>query len=375
MSPPDDRSPRVRAFSQMVSRPVEWLWPNWLPLGKLALFEGDPGLGKSLITLDLCARLSTGKPLPDGSPGPGPCNCLLFSAEDGGEDTIRPRLEAAGADMDRIFGFYRDGDDLTAPLCLPSQAGALDDILTQTRARLVVLDPITAFLDPGVQIASDPSVRRALFPLQRLAVKHRCVFELMRHLNKTGGGVALYRGMGSIAFTACCRCIWLVDEDPTDPTRSILAQVKASLAGRPPSLAYSLPPPGTPIPTVTWLGTSDLTADQLLAGPAKVPPPSPRQRASEFLAAVLEDGPLTSREIWAAAQEHDLAERTLQRVKDELGIRSVRVYLGKKQLSYWLLPGQELPDSVPPEARPPDLEPWLAPLREQFPPSTPLDDM
>ncbi|HEV3262496.1 MAG TPA: hypothetical protein VG013_36930 [Gemmataceae bacterium] len=144
---------------------------------------------------------------------------------------------------------------------------------------------------------------------------------------------------------------------------------------RPSSLAYSLPPPGTPVATVTWLGTSDLTADQLLAGPAKLPPPSMRDRARDFLEGLLQAGPLSSRDIWTAAQEHDLTQRTLHRAKEDLGIRSVRVYLGRGPRSYWLLPGQELPDSVPPEAVAPDLEPWLAPLREQFPPSTPLDNM
>jgi len=202
-----------------------------------------------------------------------------------------------------------------------------------------------------------------------------CAFELLLHLNKTGGRVAIYRGMGSIGFAACCRSIWLVGSDPQDPTCSILAHVKSSLAARPPSLAYSLPPPGTPTPTVTWLGSSELTADQLLGGPAKAPPLSAVDRAREFLATVLEAAPLTLGDVWAAAQEHNLTQRTLQRAKQELGIRSVRVYLGRGPLSYWLLPGQELPDSIPPEAVPPDLEPWLAPLREQYPPSTPLDDL
>ena len=370
-----ERAPSLRPFSQVVARPIDWLLPGRLPLGKLTIFEGDPGLGKSLITIDLCARLTTGKPLPDGSPGIEPCNCILLSAEDGAADTILPRLQAAGADLTRVFGFHRDGDDLAEPIRLPSQAGALGAMLTQTGARFVVIDPITAFLDPGVQIASDPAVRRALFPLQQLALQHRCAIELLLHLNKTGGSVALYRGLGSIAFNACCRSIWLAAHDPQDPGRSILTQVKTSLAARPPSLAYQLPPAGTPVPTVTWLGTSDLTADQLLTGPARLPPPSPRDRAREFLADFLEDGPRTARDIWAAAQEHGLAERTLRRAKLELNVRSLRVYVDKVPLNYWLLPGQQLPDSVPPEAVPPDLEEWLAPLREKYPPSTPLDDM
>ena len=373
--PPNDHAPALRPFSQVVARPIEWLLPGRLPLGKLTIFEGDPGLGKSLITIDLCARLSTGRPLWDGSPGLQPCNSILLSAEDSAADTILPRLQAAGADLTRVFTFHRDGDDLAEPLRLPSQVGALDAMLTQTGARFVVIDPITAFLDPSVQIASDPSVRRALFPLQQLALKHRCAIELLLHLNKTGGGVALYRGLGSIAFNACCRSIWLADRDPHDPTRSILAQVKSSLAAPQPSLAYQLPPADAPVPTVAWLGTSDLTADQLLAGPARAEPVSAYDRARDFLEACLEDGPRTSRAVWQMAQEAGLSERTLRRAKQELNVRSVRVYVDKVLLSYWLWPGQQLPDSVPPEAVPPDLEEWLAPLREKYPPSTPLDDL
>src|SRR4051794_29857000 len=154
----------VQAVGQLTSRPVEWLWPGRLALGKLAILDGDPGLGKSLLALDLCARLSTGRPFPDGSASPGPANALVLNGEDGEEDTVRPRLQALGADLERVFVLDRD-DDAASPLRLPAQLALLDEAIRLTQARLVVIDPIMAFLDERVLTMSDQSVRRLLYPL------------------------------------------------------------------------------------------------------------------------------------------------------------------------------------------------------------------
>src|SRR5262249_10510590 len=151
-----------------------WLWPERLPLGKLVILDGDPDLGKSLLSLDLCARLSTGRPFPDGRPGPGPANALVLSAEDTAADTILPRLLRLGADTARVFVWPRARDDEAWPWRSPAPADRLDDALRRTDARLAVIDPVMAFLDDSVPYASDPSVRRALSPLMHLAEKHRC---------------------------------------------------------------------------------------------------------------------------------------------------------------------------------------------------------
>src|SRR4051794_9137327 len=209
----------VRPVSQVAPRPLEWLWPGRLALGKLAILDGDPGLGKSLLALDLCARLSTGRPWPDGSPSPGPAACLVLNGEDGDDDTVLPRLQALGAELDRVFVWRRQ---LAAPLSLPSQANLLDEALDFTHARLLVIDPIMAFLDSSVLSASDQSIRRALFPLHCLAEKHRCVALMIRHLNKTTLRRALYRGGGSIGLTGACRSAWLVGPDPHEPDRRVL---------------------------------------------------------------------------------------------------------------------------------------------------------
>src|SRR5215831_13080294 len=109
---------QLQRVNELKPEPLSWLWQQRLGLGKLAMLDGDPGLGKSLVALDLCARLSTGRPMPDGSPGLGPGNALVLNAEDGPEDTTRPRLEALGADLERVF-VLRPSDELGSPLRLP----------------------------------------------------------------------------------------------------------------------------------------------------------------------------------------------------------------------------------------------------------------
>jgi hypothetical protein len=174
---------------------------------------------------------------------------------------------------------------------------------------------------------------------------------------------------------AACRSAWLVARDPQEAQRCVLAQLKNNLAAPQPSLAYQVQAPPGAQPTVTWLGPSALSADQLAGGPsARPPPPTPRERARAFLRQVLADGPRTSRELWPLAQEQGLTESTLHRARRDLRARYVRVGVEGRLVSYWLLEGQELPASVPPESVPPDVEPWLAPLREKYPPLTPLDD-
>lgn len=144
-----------------MSQAVSWLWPEVLPEGKLLILDGDPDLGKSLLALDLCARLSTGRPFPDGRPGPGAAaNALVLSAEDNPADTIVPRLVRLGGDPGRVTVWQRARDDEDWPWQFPSQIDGLDDALRQSDARLGVIDPIMAFLDDRVLSASDQSVRR-----------------------------------------------------------------------------------------------------------------------------------------------------------------------------------------------------------------------
>jgi hypothetical protein len=361
--------------SDLGPRPVEWLWPRRLALGKLAILDGDPGLGKSLLTLDLCARLSTGRPWPDGAASPGPWPSLILQGEDNPHDTLRPRLHALGADLSRVF--YPDSDDplAAAPLRLPSGTPALEDSVAQTGARLLVIDPLTLFLDPGVCINYEPSARQALEPLARMAEARRCAVLFVRHLNKHGGWRALYRGSGNIGVVATCRSAWLVAADPDAPARRVFANVKNNLAPLQPSLAYEVRTAEGAPPPVAWLGASAWGADDLLAARPRPTAAEARDEAKEFLAAALADGPLTSTELWARMREHGLSERTLYRARQLLNVRTVCRFRDRRRVNYWLLPLQELPAEAPEDADADAVDESLRRLNELFPSSNPLDEM
>jgi hypothetical protein len=362
--------------SQLQPRSVSWLWPGRLAKGKLSILEGDPGLGKTLVCLDLCARLTTGRAFPDGSPGAEPANAIVLEAEDDKDDTTIPRLRAMGADMSRIFVEDQRDTGLWESFCFPVHLGKLDELLTTTQAALVVISPISEFLEGWIISNSERSVRQVLSPLAKLAEKHRCVIQMVRHLNKRTGSQAVYRGGGSISFIAASRSGWLIGRDPENAGRSVLAQVKNNLASIQPSLAFEIQAGESGQPVISWLGTCSWSADELLLAAGHSPLPSgARVEAGDFLVDFLSDGPKTSREVWEAAKEQGLSKRTIDRAKKDKEIRSSRVWLGRKQISYWLLKDQKLEGMVPAEAVPADLEPWLEPLRREFPPPTPLDDL
>jgi hypothetical protein len=361
------------AIDVVESRPINWLWPGRLALGKLAIVDGDPGLGKSLVTLDLCARLSRGRPFPDNTTGPGCANALILNGEDNAADTIRPRLQALDADLQRVFVWHAMDELDGGLLSLPADTAVLEDALTETHARLLVIDPIMAFLGPGVQSSSDTSVRRALLPLARLADRHNAAVLMVRHLNKQPGRSPLYRGGGSIGFLAACRSGWLIARHPKEPGQCVLAPLKNNLAQPQPSLAYQVEQGQAQTLSLTWLGPTDWTAAQLLARPPRATKPAPdRERACEFLEEYLHDGPRTSREIWDEAKRRKLRPRTLERAKKELAIRSREVCNDGQRIRYWLLPGQELPKIA--ASLDADLDRMLEELKAKYPPPSPLDE-
>jgi hypothetical protein len=364
----------VRPVCELAPRPVEWLWPLRLALGKLALLEGDPGLGKSLVTLDLAARLSTGRPWPDGSAAPGAWPSLIFEGEDDNRDTLLPRLGALGADLSRVF--FPDGEDPLAapPLRLPSQAAALDGAVVRTGARLLVLDPLAEFLDPQVSANNEASIRRALSPLARIAAARGCAVLMVRHLNKGEGRRAVYRGSGSVALLAPCRSAWLVADLPDAPgsARRVLAQVKNNLASPQPSLAFEVTAEDGGPARLLWSGPVPLGADVLLGRPRAAA--KPRDAARAFLEEVLADGPLTSQDLWQRVQAEGLASATVKRAKKLLGVRSQWVKVDGRAVSYWMLEGQNLPPEVKPQTEQDQLDIELDRILREDGPGNPLDD-
>lgn len=319
---------------------VSWLWPGYLPAGKLCLVDGDPGAGKSTITLDLAARVSTGSAMPDGAPCGRPGHVLLASAEDGIADTIRPRLEAAGADLTRVSVLTEllDDEQRGRPLDLSTDLAGIRAHITRVGATLVVVDPLMAFIGPGVDSHRDQDVRRALHPLANLADQTGATVLIVRHLNKSSAGSALYRGGGSIGIIGAARAAFVVATDPDDAERRVLAPTKSNLAVQPPSLLYRLvSDPGRGCGRIVWEGVSARHADELLSSGE---PQGEQTEAATFLRELLEVEPLPAKIVLARARDAGVAERTLKRAKSQLAVVSVKVGYGDDARWLWRLPDE-----------------------------------
>jgi hypothetical protein len=345
----------ARPLSQINSKSIRWLWEPYLPRGKLAVFDGDPGVGKSFVTVDLAARLSRGGPLPDGKPLDRPHTTILLSAEDDAADTIRPRAEAAGADLDRIIAL---GAEDRAPLFFPDQVAELEELICAHAADLVVIDPIMAFLSLDVAANLDQCVRRGLGPLAAVAARTDCAIVLIRHLRKSEGGRAVHRGVGSIGFIATARTGLFAARHPVDPTVSVLAVPKTNAAGIESalSLAYRIKSREANRAVIDWIGSASLSADALNQSlPA---PLRPREWAATWLTNVLASGPRKSTEILAGAAAVGIPEATLNRAKQELRVGARKVHSKDRAEWYWYDPCAPWPKDAPfPQPRPGELPP------------------
>ncbi len=301
---------------------VEWLWDRRIPLGKITLISGDPGLGKSLMTLDLAARITRGRRMPDGSPG-FDGNVVILSAEDGLGDTIRPRLEVAGADLDRVISLATlptpDGHERM--FVIPDDLPQLIEVVKDVNAVLVIVDPLMAFLSSRINAHRDQDVRRALAPLAMAANKHRFAVAVVRHLNKsTTTGNPLYRGGGSIGIGGAARSEMIVGEDPSNRERRIAAPTKSNLGPPMPALAYRIEATDD-VARVVWDGTSELTAETLLVQ-TSAEERSQGATAREFILELLADGPQEGAAVEKRAGELDIKHSTLWRAKRDLKVIS-----------------------------------------------------
>lgn len=323
---------------------LEWLWRGYLARGKLAILDGDPEMGKSLLTIDLIARLSRGDALPDGSKVPRPGTSILLSAEDDAGDTVRPRAEAAGADLARLVIPNFGGRIPRLPVDIP----ALEELIRACSADLVVIDPVMAFLPPGVAANLDQCVRQVLSPLAVLAGRTGCAILLVRHLVKKSLARALLRGQGSVGIIAAVRTGLFVAPHPDDPTVRVLAATKSNVGRRPPALGYRVIESPAGQPTIEWTGPVDLLADSLCRKKLSTLVRA-RDRAIDWLKRELADGPRKSAELYAAAAEVGIPERTLNRAKSELPARSHRVWDEKANCGewYWYDPDAAWPKKAP----------------------------
>lgn len=183
-------------MSDVQSQEIEWLWYPFIPYGKLTIVQGDPGDGKTTLVLNIAAKLSKGEGLEEDMKVPEPMNIIYQTAEDGLADTVKPRLETAGADCERILVI----DESDKSLSMSDER--LEDALKQTGARLLILDPIQAYLGGGMDMNRANEDRDMTKKLGALAEKYKCAIVLIGHMNKAAGNKAAYRGMGSIDFFA-----------------------------------------------------------------------------------------------------------------------------------------------------------------------------
>jgi hypothetical protein len=337
----------VTIMSDVAPEAVRWLWEGRIPLGKLTVLEGDPKGGKSTITLDLMARVTTGGVMPDGSASDldeSAC-CVLMTAEDGLADTVRPRLDLAGADAARVAVWEavvtrsEDTAELRMP-SLPLDVVRLEALVTEYGAKLVVVDVLAAYLGERVDSHHDNDVRRALAPLAKMAERTGAAVVVLRHLNKGPGTKAMYRGGGSIGISGQARSILLAGLDPNDEDkrRRVLAVTACNLAAEAPSLTYELVSDGPRAPVrIAWTGASTLSADDLVTDPGTEDERSDRKEIAALLTEWTERGPVAVDEARRRLRDAGLtpSDKTLQRARRDAGVKvgSPSGFAGKRH--YW----------------------------------------
>jgi KaiC/GvpD/RAD55 family RecA-like ATPase len=255
----------LRCFSDIAPKPLRWLWPGRIPLGKLTLLIGDPGLGKSLLTADIASRITRGTPFPDSARCESG-SVIFLSAEDDPADTIRPRLDAAGADVSCVHTLeavrvqLTNGSLTEKPFNLETDVAALEGAVREhPGVRLIVIDPISAYLG-GVDSHSNAEVRGVLARLATLAAQYNVAVLCVTHLRKSAGA-AVYRAVASIAFTAAARAVWAVAPDPEDADRRLLLAVKQNLSADPGGLAFRIEMAHNNVARLAWEAGAVTLAD------------------------------------------------------------------------------------------------------------------
>lgn len=330
---------------------IDWLWPGYLARGKLHVIDGDPGLGKSTIGFDLAARVSTGTPWPDSSPGVKG-GVVIMSAEDGLGDTIRPRLDAHGADSSRVVALtgVRELEESTGELRerLPnlSDLTAIRRAADSVEAALLIIDPLSAYLPPGVDAFKDADVRRVLAPLATLAERLDLAVVIVRHLRKSGGK-AIYSGGGSIGIIGAARVGFIVGQHPDEDGRCVFAISKVNIARKAPALAYRLAVSEEHgCARIVWGGTVDLAADDLTDRDHpgdRAEAKDARQWLIDYLTA--EGGSALASAVIAAAKEAGLAESTIKKERMKVA-QTRREGFGKGASWWWALPIDSAIDSI-----------------------------
>ena len=316
---------KIIRMSDVELTPVEWLWKPYLPFGKLSVLQGNPGEGKTYFAMHLAAACTNGKLLPNME-RMEPFNVIYKTAEDGLGDTVKPRLIEAGADLDRVLVI----DDSDVQLTLSDER--IEKAIVENNARLVIIDPIQAYLGADVDMNRANEVRPIFMRLGQVAQRTGCAILLIGHLNKAAGMQSLQRGLGSIDIAAAVRSVMFIGKLKHDPTMRILTYEKSSLAPPGVSLAFSLGDEGG----FRWVGEYDITADEMLSG-IEPQRETKTQQAKDLICALLAGGKqVLSEDIDKAALERGIPGRTVRDAKRELGdaLKS-KIVEGRKKV-FWM---------------------------------------
>ena len=316
---------KIIRMSDVELTPVEWLWKPYLPFGKLSVLQGNPGEGKTYFAMHLAAACTNGKLLPNME-RLEPFNVIYQTAEDGLGDTVKPRLIEAGADLDRVLVI----DDSDVQLTLSDER--IEKAIIENNARLVIIDPIQAYLGADVDMNRANEVRPIFMRLGQVAQRTGCAILLIGHLNKAAGMQSLQRGLGSIDIAAAVRSVMFIGKLKHDPTMRILTHEKSSLAPPGVSLAFSLGDAGG----FRWVGEYDITADEMLSG-IEPQRETKTQQAKDLICTLLAGGKqVLSEDIDKAALERGIPGRTVRDAKRELGdaLKS-KIVEGRKKV-FWM---------------------------------------
>ena len=316
---------KIIRMSDVELTPVEWLWKPYLPFGKLSVLQGNPGEGKTYFAMHLAAACTNGKLLPNME-RMEPFNVIYQTAEDGLGDTVKPRLIEAGADLDRVLVI----DDSDVQLTLSDER--IEKAIVENNTRLVIIDPIQAYLGADVDMNRANEVRPIFMRLGQVAQRTGCAILLIGHLNKAAGMQSLQRGLGSIDIAAAVRSVMFIGKLKHDPTIRILTHEKSSLAPPGVSLAFSLGDEGG----FRWVGEYDITADEMLSG-IEPQRETKTQQAKDLICTLLAGGKQAlSEDIDKAALERGIPGRTVRDAKRELGdaLKS-KIVEGRKKV-FWM---------------------------------------
>ena len=320
MQKPQFNQLKIIVMDTIEREEIKWLWKPYIPYGKITIVQGDPGEGKTSLILKLASELSLGRCFGEDELRE-PINIIYQTAEDGLADTVKPRLEDSGADCKRIMVIDDSEDSLSM------NDVRIEAAIRTTGAKLLILDPLQAYLGDKVDMNRANETRDITKRLGTIAEKTGCAVVLIGHMNKGSGAKAAYRGIGSIDFFAIARSVLLVARVPENPNIRALAQIKNNLEKEGSTVAFEIKDN-----IFNWIGEYDISIEELLSGFSQG---NKSLKAESFLKDLLtEKDSYPASEIFAKGKTLGISKRTLENSKQELGIKSIRVGTGW----HWKLP-------------------------------------